>query len=228
MDSSNKRNLGDVSISNSDDPFNITSAFNVAITPKYTTIIGERKYFTDDEIKSIFNYIYSQMKVLNRQIHARYALVFMTQLFTGARVGEVLQLKPVDIDIQQNTITLITEKKQQYPLPTRKMQLNPRLKDVWVSYALEFSIPIRSTEKIFNLTIQGINKYTHRITEATGIYVKSHKFRHTFAHKCDEAGFTVPQIGALLGHSSKNLSVTGEYLKYIGTEIDLTKLRWEF
>lgn len=214
------KSLSDVT--NIETSFNITKPF----TSKENTVIGKRKYFTDNEVKIVFNYIYQQMNEHHRQTHARYALLFMTQLFTGARVGEVLELTPKDIDIQNNTITLITLKTRKDIVPTRTMQLNPKLKDVWTSYALEFKIPIRSYDKIFNLTEQGINKYTARITKAVGFSVHSHKFRHTFGHKCDESGFTVAQIQALMGHSS--LRSTSEYLKYIGTEIDLSKMRWNF
>jgi integrase len=179
-------------------------------------------FFSQDDLNTIFSYVSERIRSDSRRSnnHIRYQLMLTTLLRTGARISECLMLRPVDVNFQTDTITLVTLKKNQAQkddikpyaakkLPRRTLPLHPELKSAMMSYFLEMHVDTRSADPIFPVTRVTVDNYLTRIEKATGIKTNAHKFRHTFAVKALMDGVPINVLQKWLAHSS--LLVTSVY-----------------
>ena len=147
-----------------------------------------------------------------------YSLIYLIQLFTGMRIGEVLALKISDIDFGNNQITVIKTL-------TRNVNYKPIIKDSTKTRTGERVIPIprmirkllkervtltiKNKEEFLFLTKNGkfidsrdANKFLKsqldEFMDSTNI--SSHNLRHTYITRCAESGMNPSVLKKLVGH----------------------------
>jgi len=174
------------------------------------------EFFNDEELYQIFEYIKRKVAEDHKKIdyHKRYLLLFKALLRTGARIDEVLKLRPVDFNLSLNTVSLITLKKKKYA--TRIIPLHPDLKDAVMEYFLEKHIDTKSQDLLFPMKRQAVDLYMKKMQKELNIRVHAHKFRHTFAIKAIMSGTPLNVLQQWLGHSS--IFTTSIYLDITGMD----------
>ena len=180
-------------------------------------------FFSDEDVENLLAYVDERIHADSRRrgYHKRYQLLLKTLLRTGARISEALMLKPSDINLQTETITIVTLKKdpRKNPadlkpyaarkLPKRTLPLHPDLKDAMMQYFLEMHVDVRSDALLFPITRGSVDNYLTKMEKSLGIKVNAHKFRHTFAVRSLIDGVPVNVLQKWLAHSS--LMVTSVY-----------------
>ena len=194
---------------------------NIVPVPKNWKIQSSKRkipieFFSDDEIFRMQEYIESKIKENKKRAnyHRRYLLLFKTMLWTGARIDEILALRPVDIHLDINTIDLITLKKKKASM--RTIPLHRDLKDAIMSYFIEFHVDVRSQDKLFPLTRQAVDLYLKRMQKQLGFRIHAHKFRHTFGVKAILNHVPLSVLQEWLGHSS--IFTTSIYTQITGMD----------
>ena len=123
---------------------------------------------------------------------------------TGARRGEIVELKWSEIDFERGFLRLDQTKsgKSIRPISGAAQKLlaeAPREHSVWVFPDAKRNGPFQGTPKVWN-----------KVREQAGLQdFRMHDLRHSFASFGAENGLSLPVIGALLGH--KNTSTTQRY-----------------
>ncbi|WP_372364860.1 tyrosine-type recombinase/integrase [Candidatus Uabimicrobium sp. HlEnr_7] len=172
--------------------------------PKIESKIPE--HFTNEEIEKMMYFVlkhqYSSGFIRKRD----YALL-STLLMLGLRREELLSLKLLDITFSEMKLkvraqTSKSKKDRLLPIPQR-------LKDILLEYIAERDKLDKSTLYLFTsynsdsrFTNSGLKRLLKRIQTKTGIYIHTHKFRHTFATKALESGVDIKTLQTLMGHSS--------------------------
>ncbi len=194
---------------------------NIIPVPKNMAIQSMKQdikieFFTDPELYQIFEYIQNKIDNDPKKIdyHKRYLLLFKTLLRTGARIDEALMLRPIDFNLNINTITLITLKKKKHT--TRIIPLHPELKDAVMAYFLEYNINTKSSDLLFSMKRQAVDIYMKKMQKDLSTRVHAHKFRHTFAVKAILSGTPLNILQQWLGHSS--IFTTSIYLDVTGMD----------
>ena len=149
-------------------------------------------------------------RLLEAAKNPRHHAVLATTYAAGLRVGEVVKLKPADIDATRMTIRVEQAKgaKDRYSL------LSPLLLEELRGYWKQFRprVWLFETRSGKHLDVSGAQKFymtaklKARITKRGGI----HALRHAFATHLLEAGEDLHTIQRLLGHG--DLSTTSRYL----------------
>jgi integrase len=151
---------------------------------------ARKRYLSPDELVRL-------TRALAKYRDQRVADVFRLLLLTGARRGEVLSAKWEQFDLEQEVWTkpaASTKQKveHQIPLsaPARQLLASLPKQDEWLfpGYGGRHRISLEHSWKL--------------ICKAAGITgLRIHDLRHSYASALVSAGFSLPVIGALLGHS---------------------------
>ena len=180
-------------------------------------------FFTDDEVMIIFHEIESKIESDRRRSdrHKRYFLLVKFLYRTGARIDEILILKPLDINLATNTIRLKTLKqgKDKNGVQREKFRvisIHPDLRDTYMQYLLELNIPQKGEELLFPMKRQVVDLYFKKIQEKLGLKIHAHKFRHTFAVKAIMDNVPLNVLQQWLGHSS--IFTTSIYTQITGMD----------
>ncbi|MCC6448599.1 MAG: tyrosine-type recombinase/integrase [Chitinophagaceae bacterium] len=154
-------------------------------------------------------------------------LAIISLLFgCGMRVGEVLNLKPGQIDRSRGVIHVINGKgaKDRYvPMGEQVLKI---LEDYWREYLPKiwmFNGQFSTDEKPTQYTLSSINAFLKQIAKKAGIRknVHSHLGRHSYATNQVENGIDLGLIQNILGH--KNQKTTLIYAKISSTRISQVK-----
>jgi len=191
-------------------------------------------YFSDEELSLIFSYFTKKLEELNQDPKRnakyirdmeKYNLLTIILLETGARIGEALQLKPIDFNLQTNELRLITLKKKiknkDKPI-YRYIPIHRDLKEALLTYAINHNINMRSEDRLFKQSETAVQEFYKKMEKEievqynVKIKIHPHKFRHTFAVKSILAGVPLNVIQEWLGHSS--IFITSIYLKITGLD----------
>ena len=195
------------------------------------------KFFSEEDLLTIFEYVKSRELTDPKKAnyHKRYGLLLKVLLRTGARIEEIVPynrparidkkgknkpaefypgLRPVDINLNLNTINLLTLKKKKKTY--RTLPLHPDLKDAVMQYFLEFHIDTKSEDPLFPIRRQSVDEYLDKIEGSVGVKVNAHKFRHTFAVKALLDGTPINVLQKWLAHSS--LAMTTVYADVLGMD----------
>lgn len=204
-----------------------------------TPIAGDKYVpyiFSADEIKAIFNV--SDNIEYNRQnpcshIQAEFPMVLRMLYGCGLRIGETLELKAGDVDLDKGILTMRKTKGSKQRIVPMSSQLCDLLKLYCCHMGLiskpdSFLFPGRSeNDHLQTRTVYGI---FFRMLKKLGIQIEDrkwhergpclHSFRHTFTvesfRQTEAAGRSindsVPFLSTYLGHDS--LNETDKYLKF--------------
>ncbi len=192
------------------------------------------EFFSDEELALIFQWFKDRLNMLNQNPKKnakfikdleRYNLLTIVLLETGARIGEALQLRPIDFNLQTNTIKLITLKKRIKDKDKevyRVIPIHRDLKEAFLTYIAKYHIDLKSEDKLFRQSQPAVNEFFRKMEKeievqyGVKIHIHAHKFRHTFAVKSILAGVPLNVIQEWMGHSS--IFMTSIYLKITGRD----------
>jgi integrase/recombinase XerD len=142
-------------------------------------------------------------------------------LFSGIRIGELVSLRVMDVDMEKGVLRINGETSKSKK--TREIPMNPTLKMHLEEYLLERKKKKCKTEHFFvssnfdkKLTTHGFKHLMKRIVELSGVKCHFHQFRHTFACTLGGQGISSYKLQKLLGHT--DLRMTDRYLRSMGVE----------
>lgn len=135
-------------------------------------------------------------------------LILEVFYMTGVRLSELINLKLIDIDIQNSTIKVIGKRNKERMIPLSPDLLND-LKRYSSKYNINEFIFVNldgdriSSKSVYNI----VNKYLSMVSSLKK--TSPHVLRHTFATHMLNNGADINAIKEILGHS--NLSATQVY-----------------
>ncbi len=178
------------------------------------------EFFTDEELNLIFQWFKNKLELLNqnpkknakyiRDIE-KYNLLTIILLETGARIGEILQLKPVDFNLQTGNYKVNHIKKRikdKNKLIYIYIPIHRDPKEEILTYIAKYHIEMRSEDRLFRQTLPTITEFYRKMEKeidaqyGVKLHIHAHKFRHTFAIKSILAGVPLNVIQDWMGHSS--------------------------
>jgi site-specific recombinase XerD len=166
-------------------------------------------FFSDEEVQKIFQEISEKINNDKRRSekHKRYFLLVQFLYRTGARIDEVLLVKPSDVNLATNSIKMKTLKqgKDKNGIQREKYRIIPlhaELRDAYMQYLLDMNISTKSEDPLFPMSRQVVDLYFKKMQDKLGFKVHAHKFRHTFAVKAIMDNVPLNILQQWLGHSS--------------------------
>lgn len=172
----------------------------------------ERKIFTSEEIKILFNNLDSDNKFVKKMTYGTLILIY-----TGLRVGELISLKNKDINLSKNIISIVQSKTnagiRKIPISEKIIHLFKNNLDFEKEYFFfnkkggkyTYVNFLNQFNKMLNLL--GLDKHT------------IHDTRHTFATLLNNANANSTSIIKLIGHT--DFKMTEE----VYTHKDIEELR---
>lgn len=150
------------------------------------------------------------MELLNRASDENRPF-FMLALYTGMRLGEIVHLRPQDIDWQARVIHVAN--RASWHTKSRRERRIPIHPDL---YRILKGLP-RDGETLWPYTADTLAKRFKRTAKTVGLSnrITFHTLRHTFASYLVQLGQPIRQVQELLGHS--NVTVTEMYA-HLGVE----------
>lgn len=167
------------------------------------------------------------VSILNSNKNIQYKNILLLQLYTGARIGEILALNKDDINLKENTITIhrtltkdkdgniilgkhtkTYDKKTGIDKGKRTFPMTSKVRSI-ITNVLNNKIT-----NINNLLFWDYNKETfikpyeinsllYRINKSNNVCsysLSTHNLRHTFITRCQEQGMPLVVIQSLVGH----------------------------
>lgn len=170
--------------------------------------IIERKIFTEEEIEIFWN------NLNDNTGHKKYIYIVLILIYTGLRIGELLNLKNEDIDLQ-NKVLRINESKTNSGI--RTIPISSKILNLFKDNINEedtYFLKGTTTEQLsystfkprFKKLLKELKIGTHTI----------HDTRHTFATRLNNADANQTSIIRLIGHS--NFSTTENVYTHKNTE----------
>lgn len=138
---------------------------------------------------------------------------------SGLRIGEILDLKPKDVDLDSGTITVRHGKGDRHRVVGIDVG-TATLVEQWLRVrrrrALGSSSPVFCTLAGRPIDSSYVRHMLPRLARRAGIHkrIHAHAFRHLYAVELEQEGFRLSEIRDLLGHTSA--SVTDAYLRRLG------------
>ena len=148
-------------------------------------------------------------------------LIFKTMLLTGARIGEVLNLRIEDIPFPNGTRQLGVLRGIKSKGKKRDLYVPMSLIEEIDTFILEERSRIDTQHSYVFVALQGVNcgnpmtyrgiyEVFQRAARDIGIHLRCHDIRHTFITKLVESGMDISVVRIIAGH--KHISTTQEYL----------------
>ena len=180
-------------------------------------------FFSDEEVQQIFNEISEKINADIRRAdrHKRYYLLVNFLYRTGARIDEVLMLRPSQINLTTNSVRMKTLKqgKDRNGIQKEKYRIIPLhayLRDTYMQYLLDMNISTKSEDPLFPMSRQVVDLYFKKLQGKLGFRIHAHKFRHTFAVKAIMDNVPLNVLQQWLGHSS--IFTTSIYTQITGMD----------
>ena len=206
------------------------------IKPKSKIVNKPLKALTIEEQEYMAKYLMSlSLK------KCRYKNVFLIQMFTGMRIGEVLALKITDIDLAHNIINVertISKNKnskvilgkttktyagtRQLPIP--KFLRGYIMEQMKIVKQSGYNVKLLFRNSLGNIAnpAQVNTAFKETIKNLGFTDVTSHTLRHTFATRCIEGGMKPVVLQRLMGHTNIQITLntyTSVFNKYKESEI---------
>ena len=180
-------------------------------------------FFSDEEVQQIFNEISEKINADIRRAdrHKRYYLLVNFLYRTGARIDEILMLRPSQINLTTNSVRMKTLKqgKDRNGIQKEKYRIIPLhayLRDTYMQYLLDMNISTKSEDPLFPMSRQVVDLYFKKLQGKLGFRIHAHKFRHTFAVKAIMDNVPLNVLQQWLGHSS--IFTTSIYTQITGMD----------
>lgn len=179
--------------------------FNASKELKQLRIESKGKTGNTGQVNKIRVYLQNEYNRKPNYMNMRNRLIVEVMLNCALRNSELRQLNIDSINPNTGEFTVIqkggTEKK--CVLSTKTLQL-------YNEYMIERDrIPSKDNSLFLSsyksrISIGGLEKLIHKITEVTGQILNPHDLRHISATKYVESGYSCDEVAKLLGHSSSN------------------------
>jgi integrase/recombinase XerD len=180
-------------------------------------------FFSDEEVQRIFKEISEKINADIQRVdrHKRYYLIVNFLYRTGARIDEILMLRPSDINLATNSVRMKTLKqgKDRNGIQKEKYRIIPLhadLRDAYMQYLLDMNISTKSEDPLFPMSRQVVDLYFKKMQSKLGFRIHAHKFRHTFAVKAIMDNVPLNVLQQWLGHSS--IFTTSIYTQITGMD----------
>lgn len=157
----------------------------------------------------------------------KYSLFFMTALFTGMRLGELVALKWKNVDSENNTISV----KESYKRTTiynndgsthreidkKEPKTKNSIRTIPIPPTLMKKLLLSKTESEYvfpsstgsHMTPENIRRIQISLCKKAEIpYHNFHALRHTYATRLIENGFDIKTVSELLGHADVNITLS--------------------
>jgi integrase/recombinase XerD len=178
--------------------------------------------FTDAHIKQMLRY-YQKLRYRDKTFYAYrdyFLIIFL--LGTACRLGETINLKWFDVDLQSQVITVNGKKRTASSIPiTDKLHREFCEFKVFVEQNFgklpDYVFTNRTGEKLTDNALKCIFKHLKAAMNFKNVRLSAHTFRHTVAHRMLMAGADVATIQKILRHT--NISMTLRYFSMWGTAL---------
>jgi integrase/recombinase XerD len=181
---------------------------------KITTVIADNYTFRH-LVKNITDYLEKEQvdTVLEaaHQCSARDYLMLRVLWRTGVRVSELLNIRPSDIELNNNVINVTKAKGGEQ----RRVHLDAETVKMLSEYISAQQLP--EDRSVFALKQRQVRNIVKRYGSVIGKDVHPHTFRHSYAIHCVRNGWDIRRLQQVLGHSS--LNVTAVYLQFNDQDI---------
>ena len=188
--------------------------------PKVKKIVEDSKrlrFLTNEEINRLFD----EAKKFDEDMECYIRLM----LYAGLRLGEALNLRWVDIDLEKK-ILLIAPREDWKPKTRRGriVPVPPELLDYLVNRRLKYPDASLVVIGAGNYTIERMERVFRKIAEQAGLETKgedkvtAHTLRHSYASHLVMSGTPLYTVSALLGHTDSKTTqiyahLAPDYLK---------------
>jgi integrase/recombinase XerD len=165
---------------------------------------------------------YGKIQASTKQPHHKLAWALMYQL--GLRIGEVIRLRWVDIDVENGTISVLRKggKWQVLPYKYGGESVDTELTKLIEAPEKRGEYLITSPRTNDVCSQQALWYALKRACKAAGVAsISPHTFRHGFAHDKVKNGVSAQVLTHFLGHS--NPATTQQYLRHIGGDVDVLR-----
>jgi len=188
-----------------------------------------RDIFTKDEISQLFRYLSEEKQSYLLKIDQSYyeylyycsirnTLLVNTLLYTGCRANEAVSIKKKDVNLLNNTITLLTKGKKynQVPIHTELLKaLKAYDQDIQLIKDPAHKAMIQSSylfpsksDSSTHLNTRTLHDFMKRLSVVMDKHIHAHLFRHTFASYCIAANMDISTISALISHSNPAITLS--------------------
>lgn len=179
--------------------------FNPAKELKQLRIESKGKMGNTGQVDKIRVYLQNEYNRKPNYMNMRNRLIVEVMLNCALRNSELRQLNVDSINPNTGEFSVIQKggSKKICVLSTKTLQL-------YNEYMIERNrIPSKDNSLFLSsyksrISIGGLEKLIHKITEVTGQQLNPHDLRHISATKYVEAGYSCDEVAKLLGHSSSN------------------------
>ena len=186
--------------------------FNASKELKQLRIESKGKIGNTGQVDKIRTYLENECKRKPNYMNMRNRLIVEVMLNCALRNSELRQLNIDSINPNTGEFTVIQKggTNKNCVLSTKTLQL-------YNEYMIERNkIPSKDNSLFLSsyksrISIGGLEKLIHKITEVTGQQLNPHDLRHISATKYVEAGFSCDEVAKILGHSSSNTTYSFYY-----------------
>ena len=179
--------------------------------------------FNENHIQQMLNY-YRRIKERTRAYYAyRNYTIIVFLLGTGARLGEMINLKWNDVDLINGVITVFGKKREQSSIPITE-KLVKELSEFRIFSQKHFGelsdyvFPAdRKNDKMSVDAAKSIFRQLKKDLAFKDVRLSAHTFRHTFAKMYLMSGGDLFSLQKMLRH--RQIAMTQRYVNLFGTEL---------
>ncbi len=183
----------------------------------------EMKFWTLDQYQKVLDVV--------PKTEVRFRLAFQILFWSGCRIGELLALKPQDIE-QENTLRIDQtynrlDRKDNFNTPkTRKSERKVSIPDFLYQELLDYTnslYGIKENDRIFMFTALSFSRNLKKYANLAGVEaIRTHDLRHSHASYLIDQNVNIMVISKRLGHSS--VEITWNTYGHLYPEKDATEL----
>lgn len=179
----------------------------------------DKRAFTKEEFDKIYLAVSRDIPWENQLLRKRNIAFIMVLTLTGIRKGEILGLRPSDIDFKKPDITIRAEtskSKRTRSIPiTQELMLYLKEYLALVGEYTAESLWVSSNNN-HSFTEHGLKHFVNHLNAVTGINCHIHRFRHTFAVNYYRQTHDIVGLQRLMGHRDFNMTL--KYLRSLSDD----------